>query len=203
MRKVEIISASAGSGKTTRIAAALRESIEKKEARPEAVLATTFTNKAAAELKERVRAELFRTGHQDAALRLEGARIGTVNAVCGRLVGDFALELGLSPTLRVLDEDQAQIGVRQVLTRVVSDTERQELEGLQYRRLPVAGAGRAAHRARAHQPAHARRPPALGRGERGEPARSAPRGLEAGRDEARPGADREAGEGDRGHHHRR
>jgi ATP-dependent helicase/nuclease subunit A len=128
--KIEIVSASAGSGKTTRIARELRERIQSGDARPENVLATTFTNKAADELKERARSELFRAGLHDEAMRLEGARIGTVNAVCGRLVADFAFELGLSPELRVIDEDQSAIALRRVITRVVTDAEREELSEL-------------------------------------------------------------------------
>ena len=55
MKKIEVVSASAGSGKTTRVAGELRRRIEEGGVRPEAVLATTFTNKAADELKERAR----------------------------------------------------------------------------------------------------------------------------------------------------
>ena len=55
MNRVEIISASAGTGKTTRLARLIHEAVADKSARPEAVLATTFTNRAAAELAERAR----------------------------------------------------------------------------------------------------------------------------------------------------
>ncbi|MBX7096843.1 MAG: UvrD-helicase domain-containing protein [Myxococcaceae bacterium] len=130
MGRIDVVSASAGSGKTTRIARELRERIEQGHARPEAILATTFTNKAADELKERVRTELFRAGLTDAAMRLEGARIGTVNSVCGRLVTDFALDLGLSPELRVLDQDQAKVALRRVISQVVTQQERDRLSEL-------------------------------------------------------------------------
>lgn len=127
MGKIEVVSASAGSGKTTRVAGELRRRIQEGTARPEAVVATTFTNKAADELKERARTELFRAGLNDEALRLEAARIGTVNSVCGRLVSDFAFELGLSPELRVIDEDQARVALRRVISLVVTESEREEL----------------------------------------------------------------------------
>lgn len=131
--KTFVISASAGSGKTTRIAKELKDRIADGSVRPECVLATTFTNKAADELKERARSALFRAGLTDAGLRLEGARIGTVNSVCGRLVSDFAIELGLSPRLRVIDEVQAALALRRVMSRVVTEQERQELAALQWR----------------------------------------------------------------------
>ncbi len=126
MARIEIISASAGSGKTYRLASVLDEAIANGSARPDAVLATTFTNRAAAELKERTRTRLLQAGRAHEAHRLGAARIGTVNAVCGRLVGDFAFELGLAPDLRVIDEPAARVALRQAMSRVVTaeDTER-------------------------------------------------------------------------------
>lgn len=107
MSRVEIISASAGTGKTTRLARLIHEAVANKRARPEAVLATTFTNRAAAELAERARETLLQVGETTAAHRLHAARVGTVNAVCGRIVHDFAFLHGLSPRVSVLDERRA------------------------------------------------------------------------------------------------
>jgi ATP-dependent exoDNAse (exonuclease V) beta subunit len=125
MARIEIISASAGSGKTYRLASVLNDAIASGSARPDAVLATTFTNRAAAELKERTRTRLLQAGRIEDAHRLGAARIGTVNAVCGRLVGDFAFDLGLAPDLRVIDERAATVALRQAMSRVVTaeDTE--------------------------------------------------------------------------------
>ena len=99
MNPVEVISASAGSGKTARLAKHLAAEIGEGRVRPEAVVAVTFTVKAAAELARRVREELLRHGKVDEARRLGAARIGTVHSVCGRLLSDFAFDLGLSPDL--------------------------------------------------------------------------------------------------------
>jgi superfamily I DNA/RNA helicase len=104
---IEIISASAGTGKTYRLADELCTHILSGAARPEAILATTFTNRAADERRSRIRARLIREGRVREARRLDAARIGTVNSVCGQLVADFTFELGLSPDLRVLDEEAA------------------------------------------------------------------------------------------------
>jgi ATP-dependent exoDNAse (exonuclease V) beta subunit len=120
---VSIISASAGSGKTYRLATELEEALSGAGGgvvAPEAVLATTFTNKAAAELRERARRFLLEKGHVDLARRLAAARFGTVNAVCGRLVSDFALELGRPPDQGVLDEVAARLALRRALTRVLT-----------------------------------------------------------------------------------
>lgn len=100
--KLQAITASAGAGKTTRI---VRDIAAEVAARPpEEMLATTFTIKAADELVERARAELFRRGEVEAAARLLGARFGTVNAVCGQIVSEFAIDLGRSPSTAVIGE---------------------------------------------------------------------------------------------------
>ena len=58
MGAIKIVSASAGSGKTYRLTTELVEGIRSRNVRPDAVVAMTFTRKAAAELQERVRARL-------------------------------------------------------------------------------------------------------------------------------------------------
>ena len=70
MKGVDVISASAGSGKTTRLATHLAAEIAEGRVRPEAVVAVTFTVKAAAELARRVREELLKRGRVDEARRL-------------------------------------------------------------------------------------------------------------------------------------
>ncbi len=117
---IEIISASAGSGKTTRLAQVLQEAVVSGGVRPDAIVATTFTNKAAAELMERTRAQLLETGRIEDAHRLSASRIGTVNAVCNRLVSEFAFELGQSPSLSVLDEPNANRAVNRALATVLN-----------------------------------------------------------------------------------
>ena len=117
MGALEIISASAGSGKTYRLATALEEAVTG-TVRPEAVLATTFTIKAAEELRHRARARLVKIGRLADAQRLEAARIGTIHSVCNRIVRDFAFEQGCSPALGVLDPAVADAAIR----RAQSDT---------------------------------------------------------------------------------
>jgi ATP-dependent exoDNAse (exonuclease V) beta subunit len=101
------ISAGAGSGKTYRLTALLHEMLTTKVVRPEGVLATTFTNKAAAELRERVRTHLMKQGEFACATAIGQARIGTVNSVCGNLLMRFAFEAGMPMEQRVLDEPRS------------------------------------------------------------------------------------------------
>ncbi len=136
--RITIISASAGSGKTHRLTDLLNEAITN-GARPECVLATTFTNKAAAELKERTRRKLLQERRFSEAQRLGAARIGTVNAVCGRLVAEFAFELGLSPELRVLDAAVSDAAFREALSSVLEGHATTTFHDLQSRMVAFDG----------------------------------------------------------------
>lgn len=133
MNNIQIISASAGSGKTYRLAEALREAITENNLPPESVIAMTFTNKAAAELHERVRRHLLSQGKVDEARKLSAARIGTVNAVCGQFVQDFAFELGLSPELTILDETASEHILSEAFSRILSLEEENQLADLESR----------------------------------------------------------------------
>jgi ATP-dependent exoDNAse (exonuclease V) beta subunit len=129
--KIRIITASAGSGKTTRLSEILDDAIGSGQVRSEGIVATTFTRQAAAELVERARTRLLASGRGREAQQLLAARIGTVNAVCGSFVTDYAFELGLSPRLSILDEDAAEIEQKHALAAVVSKAVADELQGFQ------------------------------------------------------------------------
>ena len=94
-----LIVAGAGTGKTSVVTQRIAWLISSKKARPEQILALTFTDKAAAEMESRVD-DLVPYG-------LVGATIATFNAFCDRLVREHAVELGLTSRLRV--ESTAEI----------------------------------------------------------------------------------------------
>lgn len=94
-----LIVAGAGTGKTQVVTRRIAWLIATKRARPEQILALTFTDKAAAEMEGRVD-ELVPYGYV-------GATISTFNAFCDRLVREHAVELGLTSQLRV--ESTAEI----------------------------------------------------------------------------------------------
>lgn len=102
---VDIVTASAGTGKTYHLTSKIEEEVVSGRRKPETILATTFTIKAAEELRERIRARLLEKGLAPQAIHLLGARIGTVNGVCGGLIGEFALGLGLSPVAEIISDD--------------------------------------------------------------------------------------------------
>ena len=108
MNSIEFISAGAGSGKTYKLTETLAQALESGTARPHAILATTFTVKAATELRERARSWLLENGRIDLATAIGQARLGTVNSVCGQMLKRFCFELGLSPDQTVLGEGQSK-----------------------------------------------------------------------------------------------
>lgn len=139
---IRFISAGAGSGKTTALSRILHGELISGRVRPEAVIATTFTIRAATELRERVRAHLIGEGAYPLATVIGAARIGTVNSVCGSLLQRFAFEAKLSTEQRVLDENRSELLLREVMDTVIEGSALSEL--LQVAgRLSLADAGRA------------------------------------------------------------
>ncbi len=102
-----LLAANAGSGKTAvmveRIAAAVRE-----DGVPVgAILALTFTEKAAGELAERLRRRLLELGEAEHARAVDAAWIGTIHGFCARLLRSQPLAAGLDPRFEVLEEAAA------------------------------------------------------------------------------------------------
>ena len=121
--RISLVTAGAGSGKTYRITQDVLARLD--GGMPaDALLATTFTRKAAAELQERIQTTLTAAARHDDALAAQYARIGTVDAVCIRLLQDFALEAGLSPELTVIDEDGAKAAFLRAIDQVAVSWQR-------------------------------------------------------------------------------
>ena len=99
-----LIIAGAGTGKTTVITRRIAYLIATRAARPSEILALTFTDKAAAEMEERVDT-LVPYGYAD-------VQIATFHAFGDRLIKENALELGLTPDFRVLTRAEQIIFLR-------------------------------------------------------------------------------------------
>ena len=101
-----IVTAGAGSGKTGVLVECVVRSIVDDGIDPRSVLAVTFTNKAAAEMKNRIRERLAevlieRDGN-GAQLPAHDPVVETIDAFCHRLLAGSAIELGLDPQFRLL-----------------------------------------------------------------------------------------------------
>src|SRR5207253_3073564 len=99
-----LIVAGAGTGKTTVITRRIAWLIAQKKARPDEILALTFTDKAAAEMEERVDT-LVQYGYAD-------VEISTFHAFGDRILREHALEMGLQPDFRVLNRAEQVIFFR-------------------------------------------------------------------------------------------
>lgn len=94
-----LVLAGAGTGKTTVITHRIARILTDKLARPEQILAMTFTNKAAREMRARAGAL---AGLPDGTLE-----IGTFHSICGRLLRRFATRVGLQPSFVIYDADDS------------------------------------------------------------------------------------------------
>ena len=72
------------------------------------ILAITFTEKAAAQLKQRVRRRFVDLNQLDHAREAESAWISTIHGFCARVLRTHALAAGIDPEFRVLDEVEAE-----------------------------------------------------------------------------------------------
>ncbi len=120
---VQIISAGAGSGKTYRLNKELVARISSGETRISGLFATTFTVKAATELKERVRMSLLENGMLTEAQELSGALIGTVHELGVKLIKRFAYSGGLSPLVNVMSDDDRKRVFNQSLAHILSEND--------------------------------------------------------------------------------
>ncbi len=123
MKNVTYINAGAGSGKTYHLTKTLTELIKEKKVKPEQVILTTFTTKAANEFKEKAKAFLFDEGMYEEAVRLDHAMIGTVHSVCQRMIGKYWFNLGLSPNMGVMAKEDTKYYISQSLAELPTEDE--------------------------------------------------------------------------------
>ena len=102
------VSAGAGSGKTHVLVERYVALLERCEI-PQ-IFAVTFTEAAAAEMRQRVRREVM-TRPELAAhhAHVDEANIGTIHALCLRLLREYPVEAGIDPGASVLAEDEAEL----------------------------------------------------------------------------------------------
>jgi ATP-dependent helicase/nuclease subunit A len=132
-----IVSAGAGSGKTRvlveRFLHILSRHLDEEDAW-ERVVAITFTEKAASEMKERIRSGVtarWQTAKESGKEReagawhrllteMEQARITTIHAFCARLLREYPVEAGLDPGFRVLDEAEGTVLLREAIQQALN-----------------------------------------------------------------------------------
>ena len=113
-----LVEASAGTGKTTELIARIVGVLANGLTTIDRIVAVTFTNKAAGELKLRLRQELDRAREtvktpqerlyiEDALEHLEEASIGTIHSFCAQILRERPVEAVVDPAFEELSEQQA------------------------------------------------------------------------------------------------
>src|SRR4029453_18902982 len=110
--------AAAGTGKTTALVGRIVNVIRTATATMQQIVAVTFTEKAAGELKLRLREELERArvgaakterSHLERALEhLEEARVNTIHGFCADLLRERPVEAGVDPRFQTMTEGEAE-----------------------------------------------------------------------------------------------
>nr|WP_272897940.1 UvrD-helicase domain-containing protein [Adlercreutzia mucosicola] len=124
-----MVSAGAGSGKTftltQRVAYALApgEGEAPYLASVGELLAITFTTKAAAELKGRIKGLLIEEGLEEEALSVDDAWVSTIHGMAARILREHALEVGLDPAFEVIGEVEADELLAEAIEEVVARAE--------------------------------------------------------------------------------
>ncbi|MCW6682121.1 DNA helicase PcrA [Aerococcaceae bacterium NML160702] len=117
-----LIAAGAGSGKTRVLTHRIAYLIEERQVNPWNILAITFTNKAAAEMKERV-AQLV--GEEASSIW-----VSTFHAMCARILRREAEWVGYDTNFTIIDQGEQQTLMKQVLKELDLDSTRYNYKDL-------------------------------------------------------------------------
>ncbi len=117
-----LVLAGAGTGKTRVLTTRFAHILVSGRARPWEVLAVTFTNKAAREMRERVAHIIGRP--------VEGLWLGTFHALCARMLRRHAEIVGLKSSFTILDADDQTRLLKQVMEAAGVDLKRWPAPGL-------------------------------------------------------------------------
>lgn len=108
-----LVSASAGSGKTHVMIERLIRIVSEKKAKVSEILAVTFTEAAAAEMKEKLKKALVKKINEGAdelaeeLTEVSSADVCTLHAFCAALLRRYFFAAGVSPDFKIADEDDA------------------------------------------------------------------------------------------------
>jgi ATP-dependent exoDNAse (exonuclease V) beta subunit len=115
------VSAGAGTGKTMVLVERFCRSVVERGLPVDSLLVITYTDRAAGELRSRIRAGLREKGRSDLARELDGAWISTIHGFCNRLLRQNAVAAGVDPHFRVLDAEQALVLGREAFSAALEE----------------------------------------------------------------------------------
>jgi ATP-dependent helicase/nuclease subunit A len=115
------VSAGAGSGKTTVLVERFIDLVQRDDVSPLEILAITFTEKAAAEMKERIVRRFEERGDVANRRLAEAAYISTIHGFCSRMLREHPLAARLDPSFRVMDEVTRNVFIDEYLEQLYKD----------------------------------------------------------------------------------
>ena len=118
---VVFVSAGAGTGKTTVLVERFVKAVCERGLDVDSLLVITYTERAAAELRERIRTRLGEAGRADLARALDASWISTIHGFCHRLLRAHPFAAGIDPRFRVLDESQARVLQREAFEEALTE----------------------------------------------------------------------------------
>lgn len=133
MKNITFINAGAGSGKTYRLTTELYEAINSGECAANEVMLTTFTKKAAEEIKVKAKEKLLKEKKFAEVNKLQNAYIGTVHAVGQKMIQKFWHYIGFPKEIRVIDEQDTNFYFTQAIAEVPKNNELNRLNYLNYK----------------------------------------------------------------------
>lgn len=116
-----LVSANAGSGKTSVMVERFVEAVREDGVSVDGILAITFTDKAAAQLRARIRARFGELGEEEAARVTERAHVSTIHGFCARVLRGNAVAAGLDPDFQVLDDVHSVRLARSAFARALDE----------------------------------------------------------------------------------
>ena len=125
------VTAGAGSGKTTVLVDRYLKILREGNVNPQEIVAITFTEKAAAEMKERIIEELSPQeegdgSEQDNSLhgfreKMSTAHISTIHAFCSRILREFPFQAGVPANFSILQGIDQKLSLQQIIRETLRD----------------------------------------------------------------------------------
>ena len=115
------VSAGAGTGKTTVLVERFAKAVCERGLDVDSLLVITYTERAAGELRDRIRARLVEAGRTELARDLDAAWISTIHGFCFRLLKAHPFAAGIDPRFRVLDEAQSRVLQREAFEAALTE----------------------------------------------------------------------------------
>jgi len=112
-----LVLAGAGSGKTKALTHRVAYLVNEEKISPDKILAITFTNKAAGEMRERVKRIIGTRSNKN-------FNISTFHSFCARMLRREAHHLGYAPSFSILDADDQLTAIKQAMEQLQMDTKK-------------------------------------------------------------------------------